>query len=59
MFENTNIFIILNYSRDTLRMFCHHFFSRDENGKIYGHGWNANMADIEITFERRVFWDTI
>ena len=32
-----------------------HFFNQYKNGKIYGHGWNVNMADIEFTVERRVF----
>ena len=42
--------IYLNYSKDMLRMVGPHFFSLDENGKIYGHGWNFNMADIECIF---------
>ena len=51
--------IYLNYRIDMLRMVDPHFFSLDENGQIYGHGWNFNMADIECIFERRVPWDTI
>ena len=55
--KNRNV-IILNKIKDTLRIVGYHF-SLEKNIKIYGHGWNFNMADIEYVFERRVHFNAI
>ena len=31
-------------------MVGYHFCSIDKNGRVYGHGWYFNMADIDYFF---------